>query len=406
MPRRFTAAIRLGILLGACCFVSFGDAGYPEKDIRQREATVARWDRQASLQSGIEILVIVLGAAITVVQGIQKGWTKPATITMAAFTTILSAVNSKVFPTDRRTLQASVVKANRVITRMHRAASDYADPQLASARQAFSIEIEKALSDFDDIDIEVTGGSRPQADPAKVPGFFLPVVFAAEPDNACGLQPRQDSLRHYFIGTSKSGSIGESAELSRKAAIDAATRELTPKGLDPAAVHDILEKLAVVEDTSYRIEGKSAQFTHCTMIRVNRTAENLLRTAPPAKAVSKTFSAEPRAVARLSTALPQYIYVRKIRNPMHSPALAEVYIVDSPGEQWLGRKLSEAEFQTSLAHMTESSGGQLAPGNYLRAEVKKGDAVTVKRTGGGNLTVNFSDVKYVLNRIDYTVSAQ
>src|SRR5947207_4516161 len=111
--------IRVLLLLFAPLML-LAQSGYPQDDIRKREAMITEWDQQATLQSALEIMVIVFGAAITIIQGFQKGWAKPATIAMGACTTVFSAVNTKVFPTDRRELRAAVVDANRIMTKLHR----------------------------------------------------------------------------------------------------------------------------------------------------------------------------------------------------------------------------------------------------------------------------------------------
>src|SRR5256885_17018201 len=90
MNKAGPASIRLLLVLLVAPLVTVAQGGYPQDDIKKREAMIAEWDQQASLQSALEIMVIVFGAAITVVQGFQKGWAKPATIVMGACTTIFS----------------------------------------------------------------------------------------------------------------------------------------------------------------------------------------------------------------------------------------------------------------------------------------------------------------------------
>lgn len=61
------------VILSMCMqAIGFAQSTYPQDDISEREAIIAQWGRQASLQSALEIMVIVFGAAITVVQDSKK----------------------------------------------------------------------------------------------------------------------------------------------------------------------------------------------------------------------------------------------------------------------------------------------------------------------------------------------
>ena len=388
--------IRVLVLLFAP-LMAFAQSGYPQDDIKKREAMIAGWDQQATLQSVLEIMVIVFGAAITVVQGFQKGWAKPATIAMGACTTVFSAVNTKVFPTDRRELRAAVVEGNRIMTKLHHRSSVLIAETDAQKRADLGVELEEELGRFDDVVSRVTGAP---GESAKKTGLFSTPVYAMPLDNPCGLKVKSDSLRFYYVGVNRNPSVSQAKDLSQKDAIEQAVRELTPKGLDPAAVRQMLEKLAVVDDTAY-VSSKDGQYTYCTLIRINKTSQNLLRTAPPAR-VAVEMKIEPGELKRLSSAAPAFLYLRKIRT-LGGLAVADVCILESASPVWNVSKLKTIAFQAAIAKMTERKSDDLTQESYVQREVRKGDTVVLKLSGGQNLTLKFTDVKYVLGRVEFTV---
>jgi len=382
--------------------VAFSESSYPQDDIKQREGMVTQWDQQASIQSLLEIMVIVLGAAITVVQGFQKGWCKPATIAMGAGTTIFSAVNTKVLPTDRRELRAAVVEGNRLVTKMHRRARALNEAATPEAKTALALELEEVLGKFDDLAVRVSGGDKGKAEPQTGSRLFNTPVYAMAANDNCGLKLKSDSLRFYYLGTNRNVSVTQAKRLSHRDAIDRAAKELTPKGLDQAIVRDMLEKLAVVDDTAYNSDPKTGQYTYCTLIRINKTALNLLRTAPPAKA--KSMRIEPGQSRRLSSVIPAFLYLRKVQNHGTGPSVAEVYILESEAPEWMRSELNGPAFRLAIAKMSDRGGGQIARESYVYREVKKGDRLVLKFSGGQDTTINFVDVKYVLARVDFTVT--
>jgi hypothetical protein len=226
--------------------------------------------------------VIAFGAAITVTQGLQKGWCKHAAIAMGACTTIISAINTKVFPTDRRELRAAVVEGNRLVTKMHRRAPALHDALTPQIKAALSLDLEEVFGKFDGLAIRVSGGEAISGEPNKT-SWFGTTVYAITTDNSCGLTVKSDALRLYYLETYKNSSVDVAKETSRANAITGAAKDLTPTGLDQSVVQNMLAKLTVVDDTSYTYDSGSGQYTYCTSIRINKTALNLLRTAPVAK---------------------------------------------------------------------------------------------------------------------------
>jgi hypothetical protein len=363
---------------------------------------IAEWDRQASIQSLLEIMVIVLGAAITVVQGFQKGWCKPATIAMGAGTTIFSAINTKVLPSDRRELRAAVVEGNRLVTKMHRRARALNEASSPEGKTALTLELEEVLGKFDDLAVRVNSGDKGKVEPQTSGGLFTTPVYAMAAGDDCGLTLKYDSLRFYYLGSTRNVSVTQAKTLSHRDAIDRAAKELTPKGLDQVAVRDMLEKLAVVDDTAYNRDPKTGQYTYCTLIRINKTALNLLRTAPPARA--RPMRIEPGQLRRLSSVLPAFLYLRRVQNPGAAPPVAEVYILESDAPEWMRPELRDPAFRAAIARMSDRGGGQIARESYVRREVKRGDMLVVKFSDGHDTTIHFVDVRYAVGRVDFTVS--
>src|SRR5690348_10644170 len=64
--------------------------------IADRLATVQHWDNQAGIQVTLTIAVIVFGALVTILQGMNKGWCKGATLALGAGVSILTGITTKV----------------------------------------------------------------------------------------------------------------------------------------------------------------------------------------------------------------------------------------------------------------------------------------------------------------------
>jgi hypothetical protein len=227
--------------------------------IQQVEAVAQNWRSQASLQIAFVLAVIVFGALITIFQGVNKGWCKPATLVLGACTTVLTAVNTKVFSADYRVFQQSAIDADQMTDQLKTVVRLEGHPN--ADIDGLEKQFLATVTQFRTLQKSVTLGTGIQGmagNSAKPTSGLLSswtsTAYAQSYEQSSApswvtQRPQSDRYSLYFVGEGDDPSLTNARKKAFDAAVAQAVKELS------AGANTDVNKLGSYVASSSNIEG-------------------------------------------------------------------------------------------------------------------------------------------------------
>jgi hypothetical protein len=246
--------------------------------LRECELAVSDWRRQALLSGILLGAIAVFGGATAVIQGLQKPWTKTATVVLGAIVSTVTVVNTAAMDGDFKTLNRRANGGKRLVV----TAGDWLQGKDSVTtdddRDLILQEVEKRITAFWQLS---TDQQQPQS-AGQSGSLFEPVAYAATPaaieqrSPACGcLQAYDPSPQFvYFCGTGTGKSLTEAKAAATSRALTEANNALrdnvkqTSQSGSDSAFNAYVRRVASEADSCAR-PGRG-QYESAVLLRVAR----------------------------------------------------------------------------------------------------------------------------------------
>jgi hypothetical protein len=287
MLGRFLSMIVWVLVLGASMTsLSFAqqpmipDFQFHAQTIHEVQAVAQNWRWQAELQIAFVVAVIVFGALITIIQGVNRSWCKSATLVLGACITILTAVNTKVFSADYRVLQESAIDADQMIDQlelfvrletMPSADVNGLEKQILSTTTQFRA-LQRAVATG-----KAAGNSTAQE---SSPSPWTGLVYAQSNVPSWVTQPPTDSYSLYFVGIGEGPSTNVAAQQSFDSAVAAGVKALSAGGnTDINRLRSFIASSSVVKNKYLTFDEKTGAYRFYTLLQISSDIRKLNFTA-------------------------------------------------------------------------------------------------------------------------------
>ena len=276
MCKAWRGALR-GIVLGALlCGSAFAQQPQaPEiqryrQEIQECSRIVSNWQWEANVQISFVISVIVFGALITIFQGMNKGWCKPATLVLGAFVTILTSINAKVFSADYRILQQSVIDGKDLIEQLNGIIDNLNLPQ--TDVPGLENQWVKTKTQFSGLQKAVLQGASKTA----ALHIWAKTVNAQSTAPTWVNRPPIDDYNLYFVGMAEDRSI----EVARQGSFDNAVANgvaklSSDKTTDVEALRRVIASSSAVDKSSFVFDKGKGVYLYYTLLRISSDIKNL-----------------------------------------------------------------------------------------------------------------------------------
>jgi hypothetical protein len=246
--------------------------------LRECELAVSDWRRQALLSGILLGAIAVFGGATAVIQGLQKPWTKTATVMLGAIVSTVTVINTAAMDGDFKTLNRRANGGKRLVA----TAGDWLQGRDSVTtdedRDLILQEVEKRITAFWQLSTD-----QQQTQSASQSGsLFEPVAYAATSEaleqrsQACGcLQAYDPSPQFvYFCGTGIGKSLTEAKAAATSRALTEANNALrenvkqTSQSGSDSAFNAYVRRVASEADSCAR-PGRG-QYESAVLLRVAR----------------------------------------------------------------------------------------------------------------------------------------
>lgn len=272
--------------------------------IEDVQRDIAKWDRDAGIQIGVVIAIVVFGALIAVFQKSSQPWCKWTTVVLGLCTSVLTGVSAKVFSADYRSYQDAVIEGRAVLKKLELInASFLMNPPTPQDLVIFKKDFNDRIDEFNNISRRLEGSRRSDVAPSNTTApetkstliqLLRPVYAQAVSEGPSWVQKLPSDGRDiYFRGQSSQASLSKAKADSLDDAIKRASAALTPSEvyIDSTFVRD----MATVQDTFFVFDKQSSNYTYYTLLRISSA------TAHPATSAYRKKDWRPIALAYNST---------------------------------------------------------------------------------------------------------
>jgi len=235
------------------------------------QGDITKWERDANIQIGLVIGIIVFGALITVFQSSKQNWCKTATVALGIATSVLTGISAKVFPADYRSYQNAATEGKAVLKNLEvmNAVFQQAHP-VGPDLTTFTRDFTDRIDTFNSIAKRLEGSAvTPSATKSSGIQLLRPVYAQAAQEAPSWVQNLpSDSRNLYFRGKSSQSSLSRAKSDSFNEAIKQASAALTPSEIytDTTLVRDA----AVAQDTFFTFDKNSSMYVYYTLLRISR----------------------------------------------------------------------------------------------------------------------------------------
>ena len=264
-----------------------------ERPIKSDERQIASWDREATIQIVLVIAVAVFGALISLFQKWNDRWAKTATVSLGLATTILTAVDTKAFSADYRSLRLAASEGRAITAQLWGLVAIINDPQTSVDNRVANqgVYLNK-LAQFQTVIDHLQGSNIDSKSQTPMGGLLmLPVVYAQSAANLptwVKNPPPSDNASLYFRGVGYDASLSEAKAKSANDAYSNALQAL--KGEAPQAsdadILSLIKAAAIVQDSAFLVGNNG--YTYYTLLRLAKEIEQVGLKTLPAAAVSLT----------------------------------------------------------------------------------------------------------------------
>jgi len=259
---RQTMVLALLAILGAASQARAAD--WIEDAIAQKSALLPQWSGMATRVVAVNVLIVLLGAAVTAAQGFKGAWPQRVAFGLGLIISTVTAVNNIIFPVDCKTLRAAVFDGRQAILEMGKIREAM---QGASAEdlKVLRDEFAKQLNRFTEIERKV-----------EVADLGLPGEAIAYAQAAAQFREVKDPTSLYALGEGKGDSLTEAKENARKNAIDRLAEQVraadpTWATKSPDSCRAAIQAAAEVVNTSLSFDRASKKYQYVMQMRILRT---------------------------------------------------------------------------------------------------------------------------------------
>jgi hypothetical protein len=259
--RNVALPIIFGILMCGVLFAQQPQASEVQRyrqEIQACSQVVDSWQWQADVQILFVVSVICFGALITIFQGINKGWCKPATLVLGAATTILTGINARVFQADYRVLQQSVIDGSSLISDLNGIVDGFGQPQ--ADVNGLKARWVATKTQFNGLRKAVLQGKSSAA------LHIWKTVYAQSSVPTWMTSPPTDKSNLYFSGMAEDRSIEVARQRSVDNAAAAGVAQLSTDGTDRELLGKVIASSSAVEKSYFEFDKniRSLPVLHAT----------------------------------------------------------------------------------------------------------------------------------------------
>jgi hypothetical protein len=258
-----------------------------ERPIHRYEEQVASWQRAKILEIGFLVAASSIGVIIAFVQRSKHKVVKNVTVLLGIVSTILTGVNSTLFPADVKALQRAVFDGNAVIDQLWIKLHAAENPQLSPSDRKTAIDdYVQTMNRFTAVGDTL---AVPSVTKASTMGFqdILPVAYA-QPQATLPAWTRQapsnTATARYFVGKSSDPSLTVAKQNSADAALYNAVLALISiaPNVSRSALLDLINSSGVIQDSAFAFDGMSKNYDYYTLLRLNPDIQDIIMGLPSA----------------------------------------------------------------------------------------------------------------------------
>jgi hypothetical protein len=280
--------------------------GSHQQTIQQIRDIAQNWRWQAEVQISFVIAVILFGALITIFQGLSKGWCKPATLVLGACTTILTAVNTKVFSADYRVFQQSAIDADVMTDQM----TDLVRRENNPTANVDELEAQflSLTTQFRSLQRAVTLGTAAKSAAGNSPASSASLldagigsVYAQSAVPAWVTQPPSGANSLYVVGIGQDASIASAEQLSINNAVAAAVKQVSSgSNTDVPRLTKFIASASLIENKYFTFDEQRGLYTYYSLLHISDDIKRIDFSAPSTKSQCAHVTLKERTWERLA----------------------------------------------------------------------------------------------------------
>ena len=301
--RRVTLLIFVGLLavvltssISRAQSPASSDTSELDKPIQSCLKQVASWRHEAATELTLVVAVSVFGILIATLQKSKDDRAKKATAVLGVVTAVLTGVNSRVFTADDRTLRRAAFDGDAVINQLWVKVGAAKDTNLPPEDRKTAIaDYLNELAKFHAVGDKLNGAAPASGSTEDVKANLdvLPVVYAEQPAQVpvwVQNPPSDTATTLYFVGKAYDPSLTIAKQNSMDAALHNAVLALAQRAPNASgeAILDLIKPSAVLQDSTFAYEGKTANYAYYTLLRVSAEILNVVKSLPQATAAPPT----------------------------------------------------------------------------------------------------------------------
>ena len=325
---RLTRVVALMTLAAASCLLAQPSGGAAEdsglqwvnEQISEFEAFIQQCRVSQTMVLSLSLLIGVLGIATSIIQSLNRGWTKTTTVIIGGCVSVLTLFSTLYFKVDHRTYEKTIVEARKLLKEARFRIGTYKEIPATDRvnREAALRELRDIIDKFPEVEKLVIGASA---------DFSIPVVYAVDRDLPSWTRSSvsEDKSRFLYVGRGESNLLAQAKLRARANAVTRATADAAHriKG-DHLGQADRIAAVRAYVDEAIE-EGESVyEYQHKTQMFVYYERYQLRKSAVWFAPVGKLSAPQlPPKRLEVSTQIPQHDLVtqRKVSRSINAPAL-------------------------------------------------------------------------------------
>ena len=260
-----------------------------DRTLQSCQRQVLSWQHQATTELVLAVIIAVLGGLVSLLQKSDQQLAKRITIGLGIAIMVLTAVNSRVFLADDRTLRRAAFDGNAVINELFIMSDDMKNsPPADENHAALKSEYLKKLAEFHAIG-EKLNGTAPSKQIVARSFSIIPRVYASSesPVPVWVKQPPPNGSTIFFVGKASDSSLAKAQQASHDAAVSRAVQVLRSKAPNASEpdFRALIEKSSLQQDSAFIFDKRTGAYTYYTLLRLSSDVENIAQSLPAARDV-------------------------------------------------------------------------------------------------------------------------
>jgi hypothetical protein len=240
--------------------------GAIQQEINKSKSMITQWRTQARYLMVLTLMVGTLGVAVGLLQRSDNRRCKGAMVAVGAAVSVITLINTTVFPADHRTFMRNVSQGRALINEIQDILCQFDPTQSLDNRTVTLEEIREKLKRIEALKdnlltppslLQWAGLASHAYAQARIPSWVSKLP--------------EDETSFFFLGVAESSSLTQAKESSSRDAMDKAVNQLSQSvPVRPEVLSEYVKDTAEVADTAFSYNRESRIYTYFTLLKLRQ----------------------------------------------------------------------------------------------------------------------------------------